>query len=61
MLTDRALSHKFQSLKEAILEMKEPFENIVFEEAVNSLDKHEPTMQSKPLKKSCISYDLALR
>ena len=48
--TDRALSHKFLSLKETILEMKEPFENMVFEEAVNSLDKHEPAFQSEAFK-----------
>lgn len=61
LLTDRALSYKFVSLKETILEKKEPFENMVFEEAVNSLDKHEPTLQSRLLKQSCVSADLALR
>lgn len=34
---------------------------MVFEEAVNSLDKHEPTLQSRLLKQSCVSADLALR
>ena len=49
LLSDKGLSHKFQSLKEAILVMKEPFENMVFEEAVKSLNKYEPAMPSKPL------------
>lgn len=49
MLSDRVLSHKFQTLKEAILEMKEPFENMVFEEAIKSLNKYEPARPFKPL------------
>jgi hypothetical protein len=61
LLTERVLPHKFQLLKEAILEMKEPFENMVFEEAVNSLDKYKPTMTSKSFKERCISANPALR
>lgn len=49
LLNDKVLSHKFRSLKEAILDMKEPFENMVFEEAVKSLNKYKPAMPSKPL------------